>query len=172
MGLARPQVSAAAALALLAALAACTAADEGGPAVEAPQVLDGYLVYGEPLILPPDAVAEVRLLRHGGPVAGAEVVAAVDTPGPFVPPIPFRLLYDPLYLRNSGGGTLVLTAVIELYGRVLFRADPPLPVVLPLAAADQPVVVPLTGQWGVVEISAPPPIPSPAPHRAPPVQDG
>lgn len=172
MGLARAQVSAAAGLALLAALAACTAADGGGPEAEAPQVLDGYLVYGEPLILPPEAVAEVRLLRRDGPAAGAEVIATADTPGPFVPPIPFRLLYDPLYLRNSGGGTLVLTAVIELYGRILFRAEPPLPVVLPLAAADQPVVVPLIGQWGVVEISAPAPLPSPAPHRAPPWRDG
>lgn len=137
---------------LLCALLGACAAGSGGPPPEAEaRVVDGYLIYREPLILPPDALAEVRLVRLGGDGAVSDIVAVSNVQGPLVPPIPFRLLYDPHYLA-SGAGPTALTAGIELYGRTLFSSDGALPVVLPLPAEDDILLVPLFGQWGAVEI--------------------
>lgn len=154
MGGWRARLAAAAVLAASLATTGCAdgtgAPDRTAAVAEGARTLDGYLLYREPLILPRDALAEVSLVRLAADGSVADVVAVDAVDGPLLPPIPFRLIYDPDYLR-AGSGDTALTATIELYGRTLFSSDRPLPVALPVPVDRQPLVVPVFGQWGYVD---------------------
>lgn len=150
----RPPVAAALLLALL--LAACAGqtpgtGEDGAAAGAVAEVLDGYLVYREPLILPPEALADVRLVRLDAEGTPDHLVAAAEMPGPLLPVTPFRLLYDPSYVA-AVGGRLGVAAVISVRHHTLFSTERPVPVTLPRSPAADALVVPLYGQWDTVSI--------------------
>ncbi len=134
--------------------AACAGGEDAaeGDVGAAVEVLDGYLVYREALILPPEAWADIRLLRLDADGEPVDLIAAAEVPGPLLPVTPFRLLYDPSYVNDGSSGALGVAAAITVRRLVLFRSERPVPVSLPRPAAADPLVVPLYGQWNTVDV--------------------
>lgn len=116
-------------------------------------VIDGLLVYGERLVLPPPTVARVQLVRLGPHGAARTVLAEAEVLGPLASPIPFVLPYRPPSQSLMEGERFSLMAMISLYGEVLFTSVVPVRVHLPPRREETPVVVPLMGRWGAVSVS-------------------
>lgn len=153
----RPVAVLCALLPALFAVGGCTAPGNGeaGPDTLAPvelPVVEGVLVWSEHMILPPPAVARVRLLRLGGPDVAPAVLAEAIMRGPLASPSPFLLPYRPPLGPPPDRG-YGIAAMITVFGEVAFASSVPTPLSrLPPDPSETPVVVPLTGTFGTVVV--------------------
>lgn len=146
------------------ALSGCTGAgksEHGEPspidtmAMEAPlpgaraAVVQGALVYREPVILPPEAMARVQLVRLGPNRVARGVLATVWVAGPMAPPVPFRLTWNPRQATPlAADERLAVVAMVMVGEEVLFTSLAP----AALVPNGRPVMVPLLARWGGVDI--------------------
>ncbi|WP_404380071.1 YbaY family lipoprotein [Caenispirillum salinarum] len=118
------------------------------PAVD-PDVVQGALVYREPVVLPPEALARVQLVRLGPGRTPRGVLATAWVAGPMAPPVPFRLTWDPRSAAPlAPGERLAVVAMVMVADEVLFTSLAPAAYTSPA----EPVVVPLLARWGGVEV--------------------
>lgn len=112
-------------------------------------VVQGALVYREPVILPPEALARVQLVRLGPDRTPRGVLATTWVAGPMVPPVPFRLTWNPRRaLPLQPDERLAVVAMVILAEEVLFTSVAP----AALVSTGEPVVVPLLARWGGLEV--------------------
>ncbi|EKV28692.1 hypothetical protein C882_0904 [Caenispirillum salinarum AK4] len=112
-------------------------------------VVQGALVYREPVVLPPEALARVQLVRLGPGRTPRGVLATAWVAGPMAPPVPFRLTWDPRTAAPlAPGERLAVVAMVMVADEVLFTSLAPAAYTSPA----EPVVVPLLARWGGVEV--------------------
>jgi uncharacterized lipoprotein YbaY/heat shock protein HslJ len=96
--------------------AACTTVPVAGNAV-----LEGTATYRERMALPEGAIFEASLEDASIADAPADVLGSIRIPAPSVPPISFRIPYDPK--RVDAKRNYVVRARIVHEGRLLFTTD-------------------------------------------------
>lgn len=131
------------------ASAAAPAAMIQAPSTRGEAVVQGALIYREPVVLPPEAMARVQLVRLGPDRVPRGVLSTAWVAGPMAPPVPFRLTWNPRGVPPlAADERLAVVAMVMVADEVLFTSLAPAAYV----SAAEPVVVPLLARWGGVEV--------------------
>lgn len=89
-------------------------------------VIQGALIYREPVVLPPEAMARVQLVRLGPNRVARGVLSTVWVAGPMTPPVPFRLTWTPKRtLPLATDEQLAVVAMVMVDDEVIFTSLAP-----------------------------------------------